>query len=171
MKIVEFLREHQVPFDVVEHQTTFTARELAATASTPIYEVAKTVLLRADHGFQHFVVVLPANKMLDLAHLSHALGGSEIELASEEVLSEFCPDCERGVLPPFGSQYGLKTILDSQLLNCETIMFEGNSHREAIRLKAADFQRIEEPLIIHIPNGSAGNTSLNTNRENNSVNS
>ena len=57
------------------------------------------------------------------------------------------PDCEMGTLPPFGSQYGMKTMVEESLTQDEVIVFEGNNHHEAIRMQFEDFQHIEEPLV------------------------
>ncbi|HMP78589.1 MAG TPA: YbaK/EbsC family protein [Pirellulaceae bacterium] len=154
MNIAQFLKERGVAFDVVRHRETFTAADLATVMEIPSSQVAKTVLLRADHGYRHFVVVMPAGHRIDFPRLSRALGGSQIELASEQCLAEHCPDCERGVLPPFGSQYGMRTVVDSALLAAEQIIFEANTHSEAIRMKLADYLRIEQPLVIPITTDS-----------------
>ena len=71
-------------------------------------------------------------------------------MATEIEMAELCPDCEIGALPPFGSQYGLKTVVDESLVADEWIVFEGNTHAEAIRMKFADFCDIEHPLVLPI---------------------
>ena len=50
-------------------------------------------------------------------------------------------------LPPFGSRYGLKTIVDSTLAEDEVILFEGNTHHDAIRMKFDDYRRLENPVV------------------------
>ena len=65
-------------------------------------------------------------------------------------MSSLCPDCEIGALPPFGSQYGLKTVVDESLLADEHIVFEGNTHAEAIRMRLDDFRNLEHPLVLPI---------------------
>jgi Ala-tRNA(Pro) deacylase len=93
------------------------------------------------------VAVLPATTLLDVDRASQLLGGSRLELASEAELAEHCPDCEFGALPPFGSQYGMRTIVDEHLAQDEEIVFEGNTHHEAIRMKFQDFVELEQPLL------------------------
>ena len=148
MRIEQFLRDKGVEFTVVPHQDTYDAQRMAQALHVPGREVAKTVLLRADSDFAHIVAVLPATKSIDLDRVSEALGGSKVELATEIEIAHHCPDCEMGVLPPFGSQYGMKTIVDTSLAEDEEIFFEGNTHHEAIRMKFADFRRIEQPLVF-----------------------
>jgi Ala-tRNA(Pro) deacylase len=147
MKTKQFLQEHHVPFEVLPHAEVFDAGHLAQAVHTPGREVAKTVLLRADRGFQYVVAVLPATHRVDFDELSRALGGACVELATELEIAERCPDCETGVLPPFGSQYGAETIVDTSLTEDEQIVFEANTHSEAIRMRYQDFYDIEHPRI------------------------
>jgi Ala-tRNA(Pro) deacylase len=150
MNVAEFLAEKQVHFQALPHRDTFDAQRLAHELHVPGGEVAKTVLLRANGGYTYFVAVLPASKSIDLDKASAALGGSHMQLATEIELSQRCPDCEFGVLPPFGSQYGIRTLVDESLTRDEEIVFEGNTHHEAIRMRFNDFCRLENPLIVQM---------------------
>jgi Ala-tRNA(Pro) deacylase len=147
MNVQEFLSSKGVEYDAIPHRNVYDAQRLAQELHTPGREVAKTVLLRADSGYAYVVAVLPATKTIDFEKMSAALGGSKIELATELEIQEHCPDCEIGALPPFGSQYGMKTVVEESLAKDEEIVFEGNNHHEAIRIGYEDFRRIEEPLI------------------------
>jgi Ala-tRNA(Pro) deacylase len=147
MKVQEYLRERDVPFEVMEHEPTYDAQHMAHAVHVHGQEVAKTVLLRANHGYSYVVAVLPATHRINLRKVSKMLGDAEIELATEIEISEHCPDCEFGALPPFGWKYGMKTIVDESLTKDEEIVFEGNTHAEAIRMKYSDFYRLAEPLV------------------------
>lgn len=148
MKVAEFLAKRKVDFKILEHPNAYDAQRLAHTLHIPGHIVAKTVLLRANGGYSYIVAVLPATKVIDLALASAALGGSKLTLATEADLAAHCPDCETGVLPPFGSQYAMQTIVDESLAKDQEIVFEGNTHGEAIRMRFEDYKRIEEPLIV-----------------------
>ena len=147
MKVREYLSDERVPFDVVYHHDTYDAQRMAETLHVPGSEVAKTVLLRADHGYAYIVAVLPATKRIDFAKAAKVLGGSHLELATEMEIAEHCPDCELGALPPFGSEYGMKTIVDMSLIGDEEIYFEGDSHHESIRMRFEDYRRLEQPIV------------------------
>lgn len=150
MNVAEFLTKQNVRFENLPHRAAYDAQHLAQALHVPGREVAKTVLLRANGGYRYLVAVLPATKKIDFAKVSAALGGSKVRLATEIEVSQHCPDCEFGVLPPFGSQYGMVTLVDKNLAKDEEIVFEGNTHRDAIRMKFEDFRRIEEPLIVDL---------------------
>ena len=149
MNVQEFLRDKQVEYHAIPHRDVYDAQRLAQELHTPGREVAKTVLLRADHAFVYIVAVLPATKTIDFEKVSAALGGSNIELATELEIRQHCPDCEIGTLPPFGSQYGMQTLVEESLTKDEEIVFEGNNHHEAIRMRYEDFHHIEEPLVAN----------------------
>jgi Ala-tRNA(Pro) deacylase len=147
MSMKYLLQRRHVPFEVVSHAAAYDAQHLAQALHTPGREVAKTVLLRANHAFRYIVAVLPATHRIDFAKLSEFLGEAHIELATEVEIAERCPDCEFGVLPPFGSHYGAETIVDESLTADEYIWFESDSHTEAIRMKYAEYYDLEHPLV------------------------
>jgi Ala-tRNA(Pro) deacylase len=148
MNVQNFLTQQNVPFDVLEHESAYDALRVAQALHVPGIEVAKTVLLRANHDDNFIVAVLPATCSIDLDQVSDALGGSMIELATESEVGEHCPDCELGALPPFGSQYDMQTVVDESLAVDEEIVFEGNTHQEAIRMKYQDFLQVERPMVL-----------------------
>jgi Ala-tRNA(Pro) deacylase len=147
MNVREFLTNHGVEFEVIPHAETYDAQHMAHELHVSGHQVGKTVLLRADGGYRYFVAVLPASARVDLQLVATILGHSRVELATEIELAERCPDCELGALPPFGSFYGLQTLLDRSLKDHEWFVVESNTHRESIRMKVADFIRLESPLI------------------------
>jgi Ala-tRNA(Pro) deacylase len=147
MKVAEFLKDRHVSFEMVSHQETFESQRMAEALHVSGHEVAKTVLLRTSGGFKYVVAVLPASKSIDFDSAARLLGEEKLELASEEEICKCCPDCEMGVLPPFGSQFEMETIMDKSLLEDEEIFFEGNTHHEAVRMKLKDYRHLEEPLV------------------------
>jgi Ala-tRNA(Pro) deacylase len=144
----------------VAHQPSFSAQRLAQRLHVPGRAVAKSVLLRVvvDHQRRFVVAVLPATKQIDLRRAGNVAGGAA-ELATEFDIAAQCPDCDFGVLPPFGSRYDMKTIVDSSLAEDEEIWFEGNTHSEAVRMKFEDFRKLEEPLIASFAVESEGPAS------------
>ena len=144
MRVSKFLKEHDVRFELIVHRPTYDAQHLAEAIHTPGDEVAKTVLLRADGDYA--LAVLPATHLVDMDRMRQALEWDRVELATELEFRDLFPDCETGALPPFGSQYGLTTIVDNALAGDE-IVFEGNTHDEAFCMKFEDYRRIEKPLL------------------------
>jgi len=149
MKLTEFLDQRSCWYERVPHFPTYSAQRLAHELHVSGREVAKTVLLRSGElgNYEYVVAVLPANKQIDFDRLEEVLDLGEVQLANEVEIAEHCPDFEFGVLPPFGSHFQMKTIVDASLTEDEEIWFEGNTHEEAICMKFADYERIEKPQI------------------------
>lgn len=150
MVIQEFLGQNNVAFDVLEHCETYDAQRMARAVHVSGHQVAKTVLLRVGEAADYVVVVLPASHNIDFDKAREALGVKRVELATEVEMSQRCPDCEMGALPPFGSQYEMTTIVDESLTKDDKIVFEGCSHTEAIRMRYVDFARLENPKVVSI---------------------
>lgn len=155
MIVTEFLREHNVNYDLLTHPQTFDAQHLAQSLHVPGREVAKTVLLKGNGGFKYFLAVLPATHRIDFEEMQRALGGVHLELAHEEELMNFCPDCEVGAVPPFGSRYGMQTVVDQSLQDNEYIVFEGNRHDEAVRMRYEDYYHLERPMVVDFARATA----------------
>lgn len=147
MNIQQYLKDKNVFFTVHTHPDTFDSQHLAEQLHEPGKNVVKTVLLHANHGYVYVVAVLPATHHVDLEKLSGILGHAELHLATADEITRCCPSCECGVLPPFGSKFGMKTIVDESLAQDEHIVIQGNTRHEAIRMKFSDYYNLERPLM------------------------
>jgi Ala-tRNA(Pro) deacylase len=141
MRVADFLAEQHVPFETVLHPPAFTAQNRAKFLHLPGRQVAKSVLLKGPEGF--LLAVLPATHHVDTVVLAETLGGP-VRLANADEIAETIRDCEWGVVPPFGALYGLPVVMDVLLSPESCIVFEGNSHVEAVRMKCGDFEQLEK---------------------------
>jgi Ala-tRNA(Pro) deacylase len=148
MNLQEFLRKRRVPYVTLRHGTTFSAQHMAHALHVPGDHVAKTVLLRADDSF--VLAVLQATHAIDMHLARTALSAEHVSLAPESDLAEVFTDCDLGVVPPFGSGYGIKTLVDESLTHDECIAFEGNSHDETLCVRYQDYAKIEHPQVAAI---------------------
>jgi Ala-tRNA(Pro) deacylase len=142
MRVPQFLNEQQVAFETVLHPPAFTAARRARCLHVPGKHLAKSVLLAGPVGY--LLAVLPATHRVDLKALSAALGGP-VRLASASEVAETFRDCEWGVLTPFGTLYGMPTLLDDSIDPEALIVFEAHLHAVTIRMQCRDFERLEGP--------------------------
>jgi Ala-tRNA(Pro) deacylase len=145
MRVADFLAEHHVPFETLLHPPAFTAQNRAKFLHLPGRQVAKSVLLQGPEGF--LLAVLPATHRVDTVAVAEALGGP-VRLANDDEIANEFRDCEWGVVPPFGALYGLPVILDEMLSPETWMVFEGNSHVEAMRMRCRDFEELEKPRSL-----------------------
>jgi Ala-tRNA(Pro) deacylase len=147
MKFDELLTLRQVPFQRLRHPTIYGANRIAQNLHVPGREMAKTVLLRTEEGY--VLTVLPANRRVELDKVQECLNEDWVEMASEAEMTRIFPDSEVGAMPPFGSLYHVRTLVDESLAEDEEIVFEGHNHEEAIRMSYKDYEALEHPLKGH----------------------
>ena len=73
-------------------------------------------------------------------------GGKESYLEEGEFAPLF-PDCEPGAEPPFGNLYGVPVVVDRALAQQPEIVLRAGNHEHVIRMRFADFRRLESPRI------------------------
>jgi len=152
MKVIEYLKNQKVPFELHEHSPTYTAQEVAAEEHVSGNFIAKTVLVRADGNY--VLCVLPASYKLDLAKVARIVKAKDVRLADETELAKISPDTEVGAEPPFGNLYDISTLVDDHLVSEEHIIFQAGTHRQAVKIKYHDYARLAQPktadLAVHL---------------------
>ncbi len=141
-RLKSLLDENRTPHTVMSHAVAYTAQAAAAVMHVSGKEVAKTVVVRA--GEKTALAVLPAACHVNLDRLGQLLG-NPVRLATEQEFSDLFPDCELGAMPPFGQLYNLPVYVDETLAADEEIVFNAGTHRDAIRMRYADFVRLATP--------------------------
>ncbi len=147
-RLREYLDTNKVKYVVIVHSASYTAQEIAASAHISGDEMAKTVILKLDGKFA--MVVLPASHKVDLDRCKSIIGAKSVELALEEEFKYRFPECEIGAMPPFGNLYEMDTFVAEQLGKNEFIAFNAGNHRELIKTKYDEFERLVQPKKISI---------------------
>jgi Ala-tRNA(Pro) deacylase len=146
--IERFLTEQHVAYSVIPHRPAYTAQEEAAMAHVPGRQWAKTVACVVDDS--PVLAVVPASSFVNLDRLREIAGGREVRLARESEFEGLYPDCEIGAMPPLGPLYGQPVFVDRELADAGEIVFEGGSHRDAVRVKYDDFARVVRPTVDNL---------------------
>lgn len=145
-KLKSYLEENNVPYETLAHPEAYTAQEVAAVTHIRGQDLAKTVIVKKEGEF--VMVVLPASYKLDFKLLKGALGAQKAELASEQEFKSLFPDCEAGAMPPFGNLYNLPVYVDEHLTLDESIAFNAGTHKEVIKMRYQEFERLVQPKIV-----------------------
>ncbi len=143
-RLIDFLNQSKVRYDVLHHPEAFTAQELAAIEHVKGRSHAKVVMIRA--GNEEFMAVLPADHRVDLAKLDKVTG-QRTALATEAEFKALFPDCAVGTMPPFGHLYGVATYVDTSLTDADHIVFEAGTHSDAVKMGYADYARLAKPTV------------------------
>jgi Ala-tRNA(Pro) deacylase len=144
--VSKYLAEYDVPYDVMGHAHTASSAESAAVSHVPGNRLAKSVVLEDDQGY--LLVVLPANRRLDLNELQRQLKRNLV-FAAEHELGHLFSDCEVGALPAIGPAYGLETLVDNTIVEQPEVYFEAGDHEQLIHVSAEVFETLMGESIQH----------------------
>lgn len=143
-KLIDFLNDCKVSYEILHHPVAFTAQTIAAAEHIKGRHHAKVVMVKS--GNRHLMAVLPADHRIDFEKLEKIIG----EPASVETEGEFgslFPDCAVGTMPPFGHLYNVPTYVDKTLSEEDYIVFEAGTHTDAVKLGYEDYEQIAKPRI------------------------
>jgi len=140
------------------HPVAYTAQELAHVEHVSGNEFAKTVVLQADG--RTILGVLPGDHVVDLEVMKKRIGCSKLSLATEKEFSDKFPACEPGAMPPFGKLFGLPLYCDSALASRNEIEFNAGTHTDSLRIKYANFVKLENPVVFSFSEKRTGPQAL-----------
>src|SRR3546814_9648260 len=89
------------------------------------------------------LAVLPATKHVSFNVLQQ-WRARDVSLAEEHTTAALFPDCELGAIPPVGAAYGLKTIIDDDMLMDQDVWFEGGDHHTLVHMNAENWRRLQK---------------------------
>ena len=134
-----YLDSHDVPYEVIHHVRTTTARDAARSAHVPTGKVAKCVLLEDERGY--VLAIVPASCRLSLRKIERQLDRA-LELASEAELAEVFGDCELGAVPATGLPYNIPMLIDESLLRLPDLYFEAGDHEDLVHVTSRAFEML-----------------------------
>jgi Ala-tRNA(Pro) deacylase len=148
--LTETLDAAGVHYDVIPHEHTESAADEARALGLPLDGVAKTLVLETPQG--NVRAVLPASERISTAKLAEVLNErrKNIHLASEESLRNEYPEFEFGAVPPIGGAHRDRVIVDSRVVDHESIVLEAGSHEESIRIATEDLVKLADAQVAEI---------------------
>ena len=143
-KLKRLLDDRGIKYISINHSPAYTARETAASTFVPRREFAKTIIVDLDG--EKVLAVVSASRHVDLDALRKLAGVTAARLATEDEIKALFPDCELGVMPPFGSLYDLRTYVDEMVTEVDDLCFNAGSHEQILRMDCSDYLQIEQPV-------------------------
>ena len=133
------------PYEERHHAETFTAQALAEREHVSGHRVAKVVVAMADS--QPVELILPASRRVDLDWVRLILGANRVRLATEQEMKYFFGDCEPGAVPALRHWQGVDVLMDGSLRVDGDILFQGETHRDAFRMRFEDWFAMVNPRV------------------------
>ncbi|WP_020468527.1 YbaK/EbsC family protein [Zavarzinella formosa] len=146
-RIIERLTSTGISHQVSHHAPVFTSEEAAAVRGVSLSCGAKALIMRA--GDEFLMGVIPADRKLDSKKLKQFRGVKSLRFASREEVLELT-GLLPGSIPPFGSLFGLPTLMDPALGLNETITFNAGDHAISVFMSFGDYLTVEKPVVAEL---------------------
>lgn len=126
------------------HPPVFTVEEAERHWADIPATHCKNLFLRNQKGKHHYLVVVRADKRVDLKEVAQAAGEDRLSFASAERLMKHL-GLAPGAVSPFGlvndAGRAVRVVLDEDLRQSASIAFHPNVNTATIALSFADFER------------------------------
>ena len=139
--LINQLHKHGVNYDTISHSYSNSSLHTAHAANIPVEKMVKSVVLEDAQGF--IMALVPANHYLKINEVN-LLFDRRMSLATESKLDHLFTDCDHGAIPPIGSAYGISTVIDNNLENCDDVYIEAGNHTEVLHLSGCEFRNLLE---------------------------
>ena len=148
-KITNWISTRKVKYGLWIHGPTKTSEESAKVRGVSLASGAKAMLVK--EGKDNFLLcVMAADKKVSWKKVKTVLSTKKINLASEEEVRALTK-CIPGAVPPFGSVFGIRTLLDKSLIEQgDTINFNCGLRTHSLCLKTKDYLALEKPTETDI---------------------
>ena len=153
--MLQLLERAGAAFTTSTHAPCRTSEDAAAVRGATLASGAKAILVRAKLGAaaasEFVLVVIAADQKLDSKACKKVLGAKSISFASEAEVLEIT-GCVPGAVPPFGSAWGLRTLMDTSVQEQgATINFNAGLRTfSVLGLAVADYVRAEAPTVCRV---------------------
>ncbi len=145
-QVIAKLNAAGVPFETAHHEPTRTSEDASRIRGVEMHSGAKALVVRGHKTGAHYLCVIPADLKLDSKAVKTVFG-EPVGFASD---LEAVTGCVPGSMPPFGSIFGLRTVVDPRLGDNETINFNAGSLTDSVRMRYDDWRNVEHPEVALI---------------------
>ncbi len=155
----QFLAENGIAYERHDHPPVYTVDE--ASRLVPPLPGAKTknLFLRDKKGKQHYLVVVPAGKRVDIKALSGAIGSNRLSFGSPERLKKYL-GVEPGAVTLFAifndPEHLVELIVDQSLWQAAAFQFHPLVNTATLVISRKNLNRFiaktgHEPKIVDVP--------------------
>lgn len=146
-KVKKYLDSKGIDYEELAHKTVYTAFDAAQTLQKHLKEIAKTILIEADKT--HVLVVLPADKKIDMAKLRSALKVKNVRIPDEKIMIKVLK-IKPGSLSSFGKLHNLEMIIDKSMVSAKKAVLSTGSFTDSVFMKVKDLVQMEEAKLADI---------------------
>lgn len=143
-KLVSYLENHNVHYDILKHRIAYTAYDLAATLRVPEIGVTKALLLKTEQGL--VLALLSAAHQLDLPRVLKTLKVKKARIMKEAEMVTVLK-LGRKPLHAFSKLYKIPLVMERALLKNKSLILPSGTFTESLKLSVKNFLTLENPIV------------------------
>ena len=145
-RVLEKLKVAGVPYETLHHEPMGKSEEVARLRGVDLHTGAKALVVRGAKTNTPYLLIMPADLKLD-GQAVKAVLGEKVDFAKDVVE---LTGCVPGSVPPFGSIFNIRTIVDPRLAENERLNFNAGTLTDSINMRYDDWVKTEKPEIAPI---------------------
>jgi len=158
-KFYQFLAENSIEYERHDHPPVYTVEEAGRLAPTLPAAKTKNLFLRDKKGLRHFLVVVPANKRVDLRALPQVVGSNRLSFGSADRLKKYL-GVEPGSVTLFAifndPDHAVELIVDVSLWHSAAFQFHPLVNTSTLVISRENLKRFmaitgHEARLLDIP--------------------
>jgi len=157
--LYQILAEHQIEYERYDHPAVYTVEDVKRLVPPLPAAKTKNLFLRDHKGTRHFLVIVPADKRVDIKALNVTIGSSRLSFGSANRLKKFL-GVDPGSVTIFAlvndSDHEVELIIDESLwqqeafqfhplVNTSTLVISNNSLKRFLALTGHDVKILSVP--------------------------
>lgn len=151
-KLITLLDEHHATYRLIDHEPQGQTNLVSAMRGHPTSEAAKCIITMVKIGKKqkkYVLAVVPGDKRVNLGAIKTLFNGTYVGFASNDVAEALAASVSGTVLP-FSFNPELELVVDSTLLDNDTLYFNAARLDRSIALSSKDYKDIAHPRIEDI---------------------
>ena len=145
LKIIKFLDERKVYYQVFEHEPVFTSEQAAEVRGTDIKQGAKALVFVADK--KPIMLVISGDKKVDMKKFKQTYGIKNLAFATPDEVGKFTEGVKIGAVHPLGVIHRLPVYVDGSLGTNKEIVFNAGLHHKSIKMYYRDYYKLVKPIL------------------------
>ena len=144
---LQWLDDQGIAYEKMEHKAVFTMEEMDEVGISARGGVVKNLFLRDGKGKNHFLVVVPEEKRVNLTDLSAQLCASKLSFASADRLEKYL-GVVQGAVSPLGilndENHVVEVVFDRDLCHAKKVGIHPNDNTATVWLSFKDLKKLIE---------------------------
>ncbi len=150
-KCIEFMKKSGIPFKHFSHKPVKTSEEAAKERGVDVNTGAKALLVKytaKEGGDKYALLVMSAGRKVSWKEVKQHLNSKNVTFAKVEEVMQVA-GCIPGAVPPFGSVFGVPTLVDPSLeAQGDIINFNCGLRSQSLTMKTKDYLSVEKPAVF-----------------------